>query len=284
MQSEINKDGCDWISFPEHKSKDGCMIIRQSDDMVQHVFNNTSYTIDGNNGRPMVENTEFQDTVNLTNFKYSRANARCSVLSNKFRLNDFVHMSTFYVDNDAEFWWFIDSIINLWQRFHNCTGLYPREKTMTDVLVPKASTEIIFLKPIHYSRSVNDYNAGIMRLIYNLFINSCQHINKNIEKIKRPQKLYCGVYCKFRDTSITNKWWYCVNQIFGKNMYIHSICCTHVRHTNIEWYTFVKELVQMRRAECEENVSKTRHKNKINNYHKKWLSSISEINTNTTQS
>lgn len=276
--SVTNNSSCPWCSIPEHVSNDGCILIESDMNSVQHVFNNTSYTMSSKTGLPMYNETEFSGGVELSNYKFSRNNPRCTVISTKFNINDFIHVSNFTVNSAYQFWWFLDSVVKLWMRFIDKHEMYPRDKTMMDFLVPRAADQssVIFLKPIHYTDNVNHFNFGISSLLYNLYKNSYANFNMPVERSK-PPKLYCGRDCKFSqmyDTDI--KWWLPLRCLFGKNMYIHSICCTDRNKMNIDWREFTRSLIERRRSECEGNTTKASNKNQINYLHKKWLISINK--------
>lgn len=269
---------CPWTLFPEHNSSDGCHLIRVSDNEVKHVFKQTSYTMSSETGLPLYNDTDFMGCVKLSDYKFSANNPRCSVTTAlSFDYTKFVHASEFKVQNNQEFWWFLDSIIKLWLNFKDRHGLYPREKSMMDFLVPKNlnSLTIIFLKPIHYTDSVTHYGSGVSTMIYNLYMNS--YTNLMYDKMSKPPKLYCGAKCKFNNKK--SKWWLPLRQLFGKNMYVHSTCCTEKKHWNMLWCDFVQELIKRRRNEYDSLCTKSSNKNQINHLHKKWLHSVDQINT-----
>lgn len=283
-----NGNNCPYSDIPEHTSVGGCVILPKSDKrLYQHVFNSARYTINSNTGIPLVYDTEFNDCINLSNFQTFNSNIRCTTTSNEYVLDDFVHLSVFKVSTIEEFWWFLDSLFNIWNRINNDVKTWPHTKTMLDVLVPSSdkSTKLLFLRPIFYSKNIVNLNRGLSIMIFNLFKNSWTDLNDNIlhRNMKRPQKLFCSMDCKFRQLKNgKSQWWNSIHYVFGKNMYIHTICCTQPNKNNLnaEWFTFVRELIKMRRIESLNGIGKSAHKNQIVYFYKKWLRSLDDITTN----
>lgn len=278
MSIPAQQNTCPWSAVPEHSSNDGCILIKSDANLVSHVFNSTSYTMSSKTGLPIYNETEFLGSVELSNYKFSKNNPRCTVISSKFDGDDFIHASEFKVTTAHQFWWFLDSTFKLWQRFTVNHAMYPRDKTMLDFLVPRnpSRSSFLFLKPIHYTDGVDHPNFAMSTMVYNLYRNSYAHLMDSASaQCNKPPKLYCGHGCKFNQMPTAHtKWWAPLRSLFGKNMYIHSICCASRKNMTADWYEFVRSLVARRRAECEDNASKTSNKNQINYLHKKWLASI----------
>lgn len=273
-----NNFECPWSKIIAHASTDKCSLnkirvnshFKYEPTVCKHIFTCTSYSINNSDGTPTHYNEEsLYNAVNCSNFKIVDNSLKCSVETIEFNLDDFTHILQHTVYSLAEFWNIVSIIINFWTRYYyDKHHLYPHYNTVCDVLInTKNPEEIVFLRPVKFNHTPTSMYAAFSHIIYNLFVNSSAVMNP--EPGIRPRKMFCNDSCLFKNEP--KNWWNSVYQAFGKNNYIHTVCCTrNPELLNTDWMNFVSSLVEFRKNEINDSINKSKHKNQLIKLHKLW--------------
>lgn len=249
---------CLWRGNAFH-NEEKCRIVKRGN-LYYHEYYDRAYSVHPTEGKPIVYTTDkLKLTVSLFNFNLN--SNTCDITSLPFgNGNDFVHLCSFVPKNATDFWnivrnlmWFWDNLI----RKDLPNNVWPSFNTVTDLVILENKPNVVIpLRPVTFSPINRDYYRGLQYVLLTLFNNVSLNNDINHTNIKRSNrsKIKCNrsVYDKEHEIQVPVK---CklvggcagsIYTLFGKNTYVHSLCCILAEELNLEWYEFFKATVEYR--------------------------------------
>jgi hypothetical protein len=282
----MNVISCPWRFLKSHATTDYCCLsFVDNDGQMVHVFNQTHYSVSPTTGAllfqdiPLLENVVKADLFALNCLK-------CRLTTVKpFLQNKLIHLESYKAETKVEFWNIIYNLKSIWTNVnieHESERIWPSKTTVMDVAIDADNSQSLYLlRPIKYTKNPNQFYYAISQIIFNLFLNSIENISGQIERSKRPRRVKCEKCCIPQNCTST------MYLLFGKNSFIHTLCCVDVKFLNHSWWEFVDQFIYFKWLTCldepgtlpdinEHSLSKS-SMNKLNSLHRRWTAELEQM-------
>jgi hypothetical protein len=264
------------------------VVGTQQSQRVVHVFNQTRYSICPSDGTIFFQNIPMlENTVKVNSFALN--NLKCRVITRSaFHQDNVVHLQTYVIETKIEFWNMIFNLKSMWvNNFHvehEGERIWPSKTTVMDVAVDINNSQSVYLlRPVSFTKNQNEFYYAMSKIIFNMFINSIENVSTKLERSKRPRKVKCENCCIPHNCTST------IYLLFGKNSFIHTICCTEAKFLSDSWWAFVNEFIYFKWSTCidepgtlpdidEQSLLKS-SMNKLNSLHRHWRIDLENMKT-----
>lgn len=265
-KSTIVFSTCEWSeeenAFHKREEESNCRLAKTNNG-VYHEFNNIKYSLSNAEGVPVLHQCpNLSLSVTLSTFDLNVN--RCSVVSKQFGENRFTHVFNYIPNNEIEYWnfirnvtWFWDNLINNSLNKISSMKIWPSYFTVTDMIINKTkANNIMFLRPVHFLTVPTEYYKSLRDIVTVLFNNALLNPDLNEEKIKRSNrsKIKCNRFYTDKESgeykqikcNISSGCASVIYKLFGKNNYVHVLCCALDEELNCQWYNFFQSVIEYR--------------------------------------
>jgi len=160
---------CRWNGNVLHGRNADCYMQELYDDTCMHIFKNTPYSTDPENGKPLASTLIGVDEIKMLEFGLNHrvCNVECTIDRKD------VHVLEYRPESSTELWTLMRNVYHKWERLHDNNGsvYWPCKSQAADLIVEGGVHSLRCLKPTRFDTGKHKMAQSLLDLLTALTTN-----------------------------------------------------------------------------------------------------------------